>query len=208
MEKDTTKIRNKKRNTAIGCFSIIVILFFIGSCVSVDNDTSNKQEVKETVATKVKESNEKEKLNVTLDYSIEKTPNDEYKITVITNLPENCKVNISLDNFDRCIKELNLPSDSDSWSNDQWDKFKKISYNEVKFLNVQNGKFEAIFPKNNFRSGDFTLRIGSIVGMNQPNEVKKIIGEKGEFLSGEYVQTSEASSNVGNIISIDKKINL
>lgn len=108
------------------------------------------------------------------------------KFRVETNLPDGMTLMLRLTNSDK----------SGNWGGD---------------YNINNGTFETDWfyddsrPGDRMKSGDYTLEISSTYILVQPQYIKDMLGNKGENLTGKYVENSVAG---GNLVRYTEKIHI
>lgn len=100
-----------------------------------------------------------------IDLKVVKKENLGYiKYTLFTNLPENTKINISLEN----------------------QNYKKTITSQV-HNNIAEGQYFSTETGDMIPKGEYTLNICTMLPFAQPKEVLNIIGNDGELMTGKYI---------------------
>lgn len=143
---------------------------------------------------------------LSLSYAVENLGNGKYKVACTTNLPDGFKVMVELSNQDiYCVEVLGLPPNTggDKMTDTQIKNMLDNSYGGQDNTSVKDGKFEVTFGGENLKPGRYDLSISSPMMKLQPEEIKKIFGENGEKLKGQFVEDDGIS---GRSIRFKKRV--
>ncbi len=143
-----------------------------------------------------------ESINVVIEPQV-KNDGKNLILQATTNLPEGTKVSFKLTNKYTKLVEMGhdenfdpnqlKPEEKKTWENS--------TYEFSEFVFVKDGKLTTkAFPAEQLKSGKAELSVIMVYPQLQSDEVKKVMGEKGENLKGDLVK--------GKNVAIEKKIDI
>ncbi len=156
---------------------ILILILCAFSCSQTDRPVLT---VKETPApTAIPSSNKK--ITVNLDFKIENLGSGKPKIVGTTNLPDDTKLGL-------------------------WIKGSSVQYNGQTDFVVKGGKFQSSefsLNSNRLTKGNYTADVSMPAANFQPENVRSIIGEKAENLTGNLVKSAPIDG-LGNSVNLSK----
>ena len=143
-----------------------------------------------------------EPINVTIDPQV-KNDGQNVVLEAPTNLPEGTKVALTLTNKYTKLVEMGHDEnfDPNKLSPEEKKMWEESTYNFSDFAFVKDGKLTSkSFPASELKAGKAELSARMVLPHLQSDEVKKVMGAKGENLKGDLVK--------GKDVAIEKKIDL
>lgn len=106
-------------------------------------------------------------------------------IIVTTNLPDGVELSAETTNIDAVKKELGITDNSHATDKDKYSMLIERTYNDKAKDFVKSGV--AYFNFKNLPKGEITINVTMPILRLQSAAVRKVLGEKGENLNGDYV---------------------
>lgn len=184
---------------------MIALCYLTAGCT--DDKKVEKNNVQKTEQKQVAKEDKIGPIDVKIDYVVEKIDEGKYKVSGTTNLPDNTDVMIKLSNVQIVEESLGIdPEQPENMSDAQFKKVHEGSYQGGSNAKVRSGKFSIIFSGKNLSSGQYDLSL-SVSSTAQTDEaVKKLIGDKGENLTGKLVKTTSSTGN--KLVGVSERITL
>jgi len=162
------EIMRKFRKIGIAAIGIFSLMF-LAACSESDRDLESPKKAPAVEHTAVIDS------DVEIETSVSETPNRRLKVTGHTNLPDGTVFLISLEN-------------------------EAVGFKAQDKATVENGVFSSVpmGPKAGLKDGEYLIEVLMPLPFTQTEQVQKIIGAKGEYLTGSLVEASEFGGNIAS----------
>ena len=194
-----------KKSITIAAILLLALCNLTTGCSDdkkVENANSQKAEQKQTEKEIIIEP-----IDVKIEYVVEKTDGGKYRVSGTTNLPDNTEVMISLSNVRMVEDSLGIDSKQpDKMTDAQFKKLHESSYKGGSNVKIKDGKFSVPFSGKNLAPGQYDLSISMSSTAQTDETVKKLIGNKGENLTGKFVKTTSSTGNKLVVVGKRSKI--
>jgi hypothetical protein len=146
----------------------IFAFMFLAACSESDRDLTASNAPSEKQTTVIDS-------DVEIEISVSETSNRQIKVAGHTNLPDGTEFLISLDN-------------------------QAVGFGAQDKAIVKNGKFSSVpmGPEAGLKDGEYLIEVLMPLPFTQSEKVQRIIGDKGEYLTGPLVEVSEFGGNIAS----------